>query len=74
MAVGADFVHSVFDQADSESVHAQYDRMLDALAEKLPKVVEHLDTARVDLLAFTAFPKQIWRQIWSNNPQEVAEQ
>jgi len=19
---------------------------------------------------FTAFPKQIWRQIWSNNPQE----
>ena len=23
-----------------------------------------------DLLAYTAFPKQIWRQIWSNNPQE----
>ena len=22
------------------------------------------------MLAFTAFPKQIWRQIWSNNPQE----
>ncbi|MFD7046304.1 transposase, partial [Rhodococcus jostii] len=20
--------------------------------------------------AFTAFPKQIWKQIWSNNPQE----
>ena len=20
--------------------------------------------------AFTAFPKEIWRQIWSNNPQE----
>ncbi len=30
----------------------------------------HLDAARVDLLSFTAFPKQIWRQIWSNNPQE----
>jgi putative transposase len=44
--------------------------MLDALAEKLPKVADHLDTARTDLLAFTAFPKQIWRQIWSNNPQE----
>ncbi|MEV3961656.1 IS256 family transposase [Nocardia sp. NPDC050193] len=63
-------LHSVFDQADAESVHAQYDRMLDALTEKLPKVAEHLDTARADLLAFTAFPKQIWRQIWSNNPQE----
>lgn len=29
-----------------------------------------LKTARPHLLAFTAFPKQIWRQIWSNNPQE----
>ncbi|WP_043732550.1 IS256 family transposase [Nocardia asiatica] len=63
-------LHSVFDQADTESVAAQYDRTLDALTEKLPKVAAHLDAARADLLAFTAFPKQIWRQIWSNNPQE----
>ncbi|MBH0781699.1 IS256 family transposase [Nocardia bovistercoris] len=63
-------LHSVFDQADPQSVAAQYDRMLDALTEKLPKVAAHLDGARADLLAFTAFPKQIWRQIWSNNPQE----
>ena len=41
---------------------AQYDRVLDALADKLPKVAEHLDAARAELLAFTAFPKQIWRQ------------
>ena len=39
-------------------------------AEKLPEVAEHLDAARADVLAFTAFPKEIWRQIWSNNPQE----
>jgi putative transposase len=63
-------LHSVFDQADVESVAAQYDRILDALTDKLPKVADHLDAARADLLAFTAFPKQIWRQIWSNNPQE----
>lgn len=63
-------LHSVFDQPDAESVVAQYDRILDALGDKLPKVAEHLDAARADLLAFTAFPKQIWRQIWSNNPQE----
>ncbi len=61
---------SVFDQADTESVAAQYDRMLDALTEKLPKVAAHLDAARADLCSFTAFPKQLWRQIWSNNPQE----
>jgi putative transposase len=22
------------------------------------------------VLAFTAFPKEVWRQIWSNNPSE----
>jgi putative transposase len=33
-------------------------------------VAEHLENARADLLAFTAFPKEIWRQIWSNNPNE----
>ena len=63
-------LHSVYDQPDADSVHAQYDRVIDALSEKLPKVADHLDSARADLLAFTAFPKQIWRQIWSNNPQE----
>jgi transposase-like protein len=63
-------LHSVYDQPDAASVHAQFDRVLDALTEKLPQVAAHLDTARADILAFTAFPKAIWRQIWSNNPQE----
>ena len=63
-------LHSVYDQPDAASVHAQYDRVLEALAAKLPVVVEHLEAARADVLAFTSFPKEIWRQIWSNNPQE----
>jgi len=33
-------------------------------------VAEHLENARADILAFTAFPKEVWRQIWSNNPNE----
>ena len=41
-----------------------------ALADKLPDAAAHLETARDDLLAFSAFPREIWRQIWSNNPQE----
>jgi transposase-like protein len=44
--------------------------VLDALGDKLPKVAEHLEAARADVLAFTAFPKEVWRQIWSNNPSE----
>src|SRR5690349_16069927 len=63
-------LHSVYDQPDAASVHAQSGRVLDALAEKLPRVAAHLDAARSDILAFTGFPKAIWRQIWSNNPQE----
>jgi putative transposase len=63
-------LHSVYDQPDAASVHAQFSRVLDALEEKLPQVAAHLDAARGDILAFTAFPKAIWRQIWSNNPQE----
>ena len=63
-------LHSVYDQPDADAVHAQFDRILDALADKLPAVVAHLDATRADILAFTAFPKAAWRQIWSNNPQE----
>ena len=63
-------LHSVYDQPDAASVHAQFDRIVDALADKLPKVTAHLEQARPDILAFTAFPKELWRQIWSNNPQE----
>jgi len=63
-------LHSVYDQPDATSVHAQFDRVVEALAGKLPAVAEHLEQARTDILAFTAFPKQIWRQIWSNNPSE----
>ena len=63
-------LHSIYDQPDAEAVHAQFDRVVDALAEKLPTVAAHLEEARADILAFTAFPKEIWRQIWSNNPNE----
>jgi len=63
-------LHSIYDQPDADAVHAQFDRVVDALHEKLPAVAEHLETARADILAFTAFPKEIWRQIWSNNPNE----
>jgi transposase-like protein len=51
-------------------VIAQFDKLLDQVTAPLPAVAEHLDAARADLLAFTSFPKEIWRQIWSNNPNE----
>src|SRR3954453_20507201 len=65
---GRALLHSVYDQPDAASVDAQFDHVLDALAGKLPRVAGHLEAARADVLAFTAFPKEVWRQIWSNNP------
>lgn len=62
-------LHSVYDQPDAAAVNAQFDRLLDYVGEKLPAVAEHLDAARADLLAFTAFPKDVWVQIWSTPPQ-----
>jgi len=63
-------LHSVYDQPDTKAVHAQFDKLLDTVAGPLPAVAEHLDAARADVLAFTSFPKELWRQIWSNNPNE----
>jgi transposase-like protein len=63
-------LHSVYDQPDTDAVHAQFDRLLHAVADKLPAVADHLEAARTDVLAFTGFPKEVWRQIWSNNPNE----
>jgi transposase-like protein len=63
-------LHSVYDQPDADSVHAQFDRLVETVAEKLPTVADHLEAARADVLAFTAFPKEVWRQVWSNNPNE----
>ena len=63
-------LHSVYDQPTAKDVDAQFDKLLDAVTDKLPAVAEHLDAARNDVLAFTAFPKDLWRQVWSNNPNE----
>jgi transposase-like protein len=63
-------LHSVYDQPDAAAVQAQFDKLLDTVAESLPAVHDHLDGARQEVLTFTAFPREVWRQIWSNNPNE----
>src|SRR3954451_14736569 len=62
-------LHSVFDQIDAAAVRAQYDKLLDSV-QTLPEVHAHLDAAREEVLAFTGFPRGVWRQVWSNNPKE----
>jgi transposase-like protein len=66
----ATMVRTIFDQPDAASVRAQFGRVVEAIEARYPDAATHLDDARDDLLAFAAFPHEIWRQIWSNNPQE----
>jgi putative transposase len=63
-------VRTIFEQPDAASVRAQHAQVVTALEAKFPAAAGHLDDARDDILAFTAFPREIWRQVWSNNPQE----
>ncbi|MCC5575736.1 IS256 family transposase [Microtetraspora sp. AC03309] len=66
----ATMLRTVFEQPDAESVYAQHRHVVEVLEAKYPAAAEHLDEARDDILAFAAFPKAVWRQVWSNNPQE----
>jgi transposase-like protein len=66
----ATMLRTVFEQPDRDSVYAQHRHVVEVLEAKYPAAAEHLDEAREDILAFTAFPKAVWRQVWSNNPQE----
>ena len=48
----------------------QFDRILDALDGKLPAVRRAPRERPRGHPAFTDFPYEVWRQIWSNNPNE----
>lgn len=66
----ATLLRTVFEQPDEQAVRTQMASVISALDEKFPKAAEHLERAREDLLAFAAYPREVWRQVWSNNPQE----
>ncbi len=66
----ATLVRSIFAQPDAVSVYDQHRRVCDQLGERFPAATDMLQDAATDLLAFTAMPKEHWRQLWSNNPLE----
>ena len=66
----ATMVRTIFAQPDAETVHEQHLRVVDQLAPRFPEAAALLDEIAPDLLAFTPFPKEHWRQLWSNNSLE----
>jgi putative transposase len=66
----ATMVRTIFAQPDAATVHEQHARIVTQLEARFPKAAALLDEAGADLLAFTGFPKEHWRQLWSNNSLE----
>lgn len=66
----ATLVRTIFDQPDATQVWAQHARVVTQLTDGFADAANMLIDAGPDLLAFTAFPHEHWRQIRSNNPQE----
>jgi transposase-like protein len=61
---------SIFALTTPDDVAARWDEVAATLAERFPKATALMDSAKTDVLAFTAFPREHWRQLWSNNPLE----
>jgi putative transposase len=66
----AGMLKSVFEQPDRAAVHRQFREVCTALDGKFPDALALLEAAETDVLAFTPFPVEHWKQIRSNNPQE----
>ena len=66
----ASIIRTIFAQPDREHIEKQFAEVTTMLGRSHPKVAAMLIDAQPDLLAFAAFPRRHWRQIWSTNPLE----
>jgi transposase-like protein len=66
----ATLVRTIFAQPSAKEVQAQLRRVTRQLEDRFPDVARMLEEAAPDITAFSSFPVEHWRQIWSNNPQE----
>lgn len=63
-------IQTIFAQPDAGAVREQFDRIVGTLGTQFPDVATMLTDAKEDLLAFSAFPVEHWRKVWSTNPLE----
>jgi transposase-like protein len=61
---------TIFAQPDAATVHEQHARIVAQLEGRFPEAVALLAEVGPDLLAFAGFPKEHWRQLWSDNSLE----
>jgi transposase-like protein len=63
-------IRTVFAQPDATTARAQWRQVADGFRPRFARVAELMDGAEDEILAYTAFPAEHWRQIWSTNPLE----
>ena len=63
-------VRTIFAQQRPSDAWDQLERVIDKLEQTYPDAASMLAQAAPDVLAYTAYPKDTWRRVWSNNPQE----
>ncbi len=61
---------TIFAQLTPAEVDSRWDEVADQLQERFPKAAASMRAAKGDVLAFTPFPFDHWRKVWSNNPIE----
>jgi transposase-like protein len=69
-AMVAATVRPIFQQQSREQAQAQLAQVCALLRPRFPKVVELLEAAEEEILAFYDFPSEHWRQLYSTNPLE----
>ena len=63
-------IRTVCAQPDPAMAREQWRKVADGFRTRSPRLAGLLDDAEADVLASLAFPREHWRQIWSNNPLE----
>jgi transposase-like protein len=61
---------TIFAQPDAATVASTWDEVRDQLTVRFPRIGDLMDTAKAEVLAFSAFPRGHWVKIWSTNPLE----
>ena len=63
-------IRTAFVQPDPALAREQWRKVADGFRARFPRVAALMDEAEDDVLAYLAFPREHWRQVWSTNPLE----
>ena len=69
-AMVAASIRTGFAQPTAKAAREQWRQVADGFRTQFPRLASLMDDAEAEVLAYLAFPREHWRQIWSTNPLE----